>query len=177
MRSNSKSALAGKIRTTLKEIAFRIFCGPVDNPLDNFYIPALSASVQYDRSAGYFSSSALVVAAAGVARLIQNGGRMRPLVGAELSEGDVESIRQGHDLQAKINERLLEHFPDPQDALMKERLEVLAWMVAEGTLEIKVVLPTDLDGYPIPATQTHDYYHVKSGIFRKYQRVGNGLEA
>jgi transposase InsO family protein len=62
---------------TRKEIAFRIFYGPVDNPLDNFYIPALSASVQYDRSAGYFSSSALVVAAAGVARLIQNGGRMR----------------------------------------------------------------------------------------------------
>lgn len=153
------------MRYSLYGYPFRIFYGPADNPLENFYIPALSASVQYDRSAGYFSSSALAVAAAGVARLIQNGGRMRLLVGAELSEADVEAIRHGHDLQAKITERLLEHFPDPQDALLKERLAVLAWMVAEGTLEIKVVLPKDIDGLPIPAHLTHDYYHPKSGIF------------
>ncbi len=54
---------------------FRIFYGPANNPLENFYIPALSASIQYDRSAGYFSSSALAVAAAGVARLIQRSRR------------------------------------------------------------------------------------------------------
>lgn len=144
---------------------FRIFYGPADNPLENFYIPALSASITYDRSAGYFSSSALAVAAAGVARLIQNGGKMRLLVGAELTEADVEAIRQGYDLHLKINERLLERFPDPQDTLMKERLQVLAWMVAERTLEIKVVLPKDADGLPIPAQLTQDYYHPKSGIF------------
>lgn len=149
----------------LPAIDFRIFYGPADNPLENFYIPALSASVQYDRSAGYFSSSALAVAAAGVAHLIQNGGKMRILVGAQLSEDDVAAIRKGHDLQTALNERLLEHFPDPQDALLRKRLEVLAWMVGEGTLEIKVVLPTDADGLPIAAHLTHDYYHPKSGIF------------
>ncbi len=150
---------------SLPQHSFRIYYGPADNPLENFYIPALSVSMQYDRSAGYFSSSALAVAAAGVARLIQNIGRMRLLVGAELSEADVDAIRKGYDLQAKLSERLLEHFPDPQDALLKERLSVLAWMVAGGTLEIKVVLPTDMDGLPIPAAQTQDYYHPKSGIF------------
>lgn len=150
---------------SLQNSSFRIFYGPADNSLENFYIPALSASVQYDRSAGYFSSSALAVAAAGVARLIQNGGKMRLLVGAELTEADVEAIRQGYDLQATINQRLLDHFPDPQDSLMKERLQVLAWMVAEGTLQIKVVLPKDADGLPIPAHMTQDYYHPKSGIF------------
>lgn len=151
--------------SSLRGHPFRIFYGPADNPLDNFYLPALSASVRYDRSAGYFSSSALAVAAAGVARLIQNGGRMRLLVGAELSQADAEAIRQGHDLQERLQQRLLERFPDPQDALMRERLEVLAWMVAEGTLEIKVVLPKDTDGLPIPAHLTADYYHAKSGIF------------
>jgi SNF2 family DNA or RNA helicase len=150
---------------SLREFIFRIYYGPADNPLKNFYIPALTASVQYDRSAGYFSSSALAVAAAGVAHLIRNGGCMRLLVGAELSEDDVEAVRQGYDLHTKINERLLEHFPDPQDSLMKERLKVLAWMVAEGSLQIKVVLPKDTEGLPIPASQTQDYYHPKSGIF------------
>ena len=65
---------------------FRIFYSLVDDPLRNFYIPALSASARYDRSTGFFSSSALAVAAEGVARLIQNGGTMRLLVGAALDE-------------------------------------------------------------------------------------------
>ena len=150
---------------SLQTHPFRIFYGPADDPLNNFYIPALSASVQYDRSAGFFSSTALAVAAAGVARLIQNGGRMRLLVGAELDEKDVKAICEGYDLKAKVTERLLEHFVDPQDALLRRRLEVLAWMAAEGTLQIRVVLPTDARGYPIPARLAQDYYHAKSGIF------------
>jgi hypothetical protein len=155
---------------SFRDHSFRIYYGPADDPLNNFYIPALSASVQYDRSAGFFSSSALAVAAAGVARLIQNGGHMRLLVGAALDERDVHSIEQGDDLKTRVTERLLERFADPQDALLRQRLEVLAWMVAEGTLEIKVVLPRDERGLPIPASQTQDYYHPKSGIFTD----GNG---
>lgn len=143
---------------------FRIFYSPADDPLNNFYIPALKASVRYDRSAGFFSSSALAVAAEGVAHLIQNGGKMRLLVGAELSEDDVEAIRSGHDLRDKISENFLQRFPDPQDALMKRRLEVMAWMVAEGMLEFRVVLPKDTNGLPIPASQSQDYYHPKSGV-------------
>lgn len=149
---------------SLRSPQFRIFYSPADDPLNNFYVPALSASVQYDRSAGYFSSSALAVAAAGVARLIQNGGRMRLLVGADLSQEDVDAIQQGHDLRERLTSRLLERFQDPQDALLRERLAVLAWMVAEGTLEIKVVLPRDERGLPIPAPQSEDYYHSKTGI-------------
>ena len=150
---------------SLRDHPFRIYYGPADDPLANFYIPALSASVRYDRSAGFFSSSALAVAAAGVARLIGSGGRMRLLVGASLDEGDVEAISKGHDLRERVTTRLLERFPDPTNALLRQRLEVLAWMVAEGTLEIKVVLPCNVAGLPMPASQSQDYYHPKSGIF------------
>ena len=124
---------------SLQDFEFEIFYSKKDNPLESFYIPALSASIRYDRSAGYFSSSALAVAAAGVARLIQNGGRMRLLVGAELSEKDVEAIRRGYDLQERLEKSILDRFPDPQDAFLKARLEILAWMVAEGTLELKII--------------------------------------
>ena len=31
--------------------------GPADDPLNNFYVPALSASVKYDRSAGFFTAA------------------------------------------------------------------------------------------------------------------------
>ena len=52
----------------LRDHPFRIYYGPADDPLANFYIPALSASVRYDRRAGFFSSSPLAIAAARDAR-------------------------------------------------------------------------------------------------------------
>lgn len=149
----------------LRDRPFKIFYSAADDRLHDFYIPALSASIRYDRSAGFFSSSALAVAAAGVARLIQNGGRMRLLVGAQLSPDDVEAIEHGYDLKGTVERRLLAVFEDPADALMRQRLEVLVWMIADGTLEIKVVLPQDAYGHPLPADRAVPYFHVKSGVF------------
>lgn len=157
------------MRIGLKDNAFLSHYGPSDDSLHNFYIPALRASVRYDRSAGFFSSSALAVAAKGVAHLIQNGGRMRLMVGASLSEDDVEAIRQGHDLRERVTERMQERFTDPQDVLVRQRLEALAWMISEGILEIRVVLPRGEDGLPLAASQSHDYYHPKSGVFTDFE--------
>ena len=53
--------------TRLQDHTYRIAYGPSDDRVNDFYVPALSASVRYDRSAGFFSSSALAVAAEGVA--------------------------------------------------------------------------------------------------------------
>jgi hypothetical protein len=93
--------------TRLRDHDFQISYGPADDRLHDFYIPALSASIRYDRTAGFFSSSALAVAAAGVARLIANGGAMRLLVGAQLSEADVRAIEQGRALNDVVAERLI----------------------------------------------------------------------
>ena len=65
----------------LKAIAWKISYGPQDDRLRDFFIPALAASVRYDRAAGYFSSTMLAVAAAGVTKLILNGGKMRLCAG------------------------------------------------------------------------------------------------
>ena len=87
---------------SLQEHSFRISYGPGDDRLRNFYIPALKASVRYDRMMDYFSSHALAIAAAGVAHLIANGGAMRLLVGAQLDPKDVEAIKGG-----RIDEQVL----------------------------------------------------------------------
>ena len=79
---------------TLRDIPWKISYGPQDDRLQDFFIPAMAASVRYDRAAGYFSSTMLAVAAAGVTKLILNGGKMRLLCGADLSEADVEAISQ-----------------------------------------------------------------------------------
>lgn len=149
----------------LKQRQFKISYNPSDDRLREFYIPALSTSISYDRSTGYFSSASLAIAAAGIAELIKNQGKMRLMVGAQLNPDDIAAIQKGYDLKEKLSQRLLEALPDPEDMLLKQRLSVLAWLVATGKLEIKVVLKTDNKGNPIPAPQSQDYYHPKEGIF------------
>lgn len=156
---------------SFRDIDINISYGPADDRLRAFYLPLLSESVRYDRSAGYFSSTVLAVAACGVARLIENGGKMRLLVGADLYQNDVEAIQRGQSLEGIVHEKLLAAFREPEDRLMKKRFEVLAWMISEGTLEIKVVLPTDAQGKPVPAPSSLEYYHPKEGIFA--DRDGN----
>ena len=150
---------------SLRDYHFQISYGPADDRLHDFYIPALSASVRCDRCSGFFCSSALTVAAAGVARLIANGGTMRLLVGAALTQEDVQAIARGQALEEAVSQRLVAALTEPAEDVMRRRLEVLAWMVADDTLEIRVVLPTDRDGRPLPRSQAQEYYHPKEGIF------------
>ncbi len=157
--------MADVVLPSLRDVEYRVFYRPHDNPLETFYLPTLAGSVHYDRSAGYFRSSALAAAAAGIVRLIENSGTMRLLVGAELTEQDVQAIQRGYDLRQTLERGMLGTFPDPGEGPLRQRLEALAWMVANGTLDIKVVLPLDEQGQPIPGSLAQDYYHTKKGIF------------
>jgi ERCC4-related helicase len=160
---------------TLKACDFRLSYGPSDDRLHGFYIPALKASARYDRMTGFFSSSALSVAAEGIAHLIVNDGTMRLLVGAQLSAQDVEAIRQGHDdVQEVLASKMERALPDPEaltDEIARDRLAALAWMVATGTLTMRVVVPKGPDGLPLPASRAEPYFHPKIGILS--DRHGN----
>lgn len=161
------------ILANLPDRTWRISYGPSDDRLHDFYIPALEASVRFDRTTGFFSSAALAIAAAGVARLIQNNGRMRLLCGAQLSEDDVEAVKKGADLKEKVGDALVGCLAEPNDHSMRARLEALAWMVAHNRLDIRVVLPRDAQGNPLPASEAREYYHPKEGVFEDSQ--GNRL--
>ncbi|RME45420.1 MAG: helicase [Caldilineae bacterium] len=154
---------------SLRDIPFLYSYGPNDDRLHNFYIPALKASVRYDRMTGYFSSTSLAVAAAGVAHLIANRGQMRLLVGAQLYDEDVEAIQRGEtELEEVVARRMEAALTDPDtlsDEIQRARLEALAWMVARGQLTIRVVLPAGENDIPLPADRATDYFHPKEGIF------------
>jgi superfamily II DNA or RNA helicase len=150
----------------LRELNLNISYGPSHDRLREFFIPAMAASVRYDRAAGYFSSTMLAVAAAGVTKLILNGGKMRLLCGADLSEHDVAAINEGHaTLAEQVEKRLLIRFVLPESDYLENRLKALAWLVGTGQLEIKVVLPTDKLGRPLAASRSESYYHPKEGLF------------
>ena len=111
-----------------------------------FYVPVLKESVAYDRATGYFSVESLVHAASGVAGLIENGGKMRLILGAhdvpkELWEAYQMGLRSGKEIVEEIARRIAEGLEKIEDVLVKRRLEALAWMFNKGILEVKVVLP------------------------------------
>jgi superfamily II DNA or RNA helicase len=158
----------------LRELSLNISYGPSHDRLREFFIPAMAASVRYDRAAGYFSSTMLAVAAAGVTKLILNGGKMRLLCGADLSEHDVAAINEGHaTLAEQVEKRLLTRWVLPESDYVENRLKAMAWLVGTGQLEIKVVLPTDKHGRPLSALKSESYYHPKEGLFQ--DAAGNRL--
>jgi len=128
-----------------------------------FYNPALACAKFYNRMTGYFSATALALAARGVAGMIANDGHMRLVVGCTLNPPEVEAIRKGHDLRALVEAKLATVPLDPPDEAALQGLELLAWMIANGSLEVKVAIPIDRDGNPTPTEGT---YHAKVGIIK-----------
>ena len=125
----------------------------------DFFVPVLSRAVRYDRATYTFSPEALVVAAAGLAGLVNNGGRMRLVCHHQLPKDVVQAIIEG---QRAAEDALLESVGpkpllqfDPDDPVAKDHLKLLTWLVKEGRLEIKVAIPRSDGGI----------FHQKVGIF------------
>src|SRR5690606_38897567 len=129
---------------------FALQYSPAVDVLHDFYLPALQRSTKYDRIAGYFSSGALTSAAQGLARVIRNRGTMRLLCGAQLSEADVRAIERGEEMRDVVERAAVRSLRETEDLLVRDRLGALAWMVAEGLLEIRVCLPVGRDRRPLP---------------------------
>lgn len=132
-----------------------------DDLVGDFFNPCLGVAVLYRRAAGYFTSAGLALAARGVASLISRGGKMQLVVSPYLEPSDVEALRKATDnpvaaLQAISARSIL----DIEEALIKDRLNALAWLAAAGLLEIKLALRLDPQG-----GFARGIYHEKVGIF------------
>lgn len=137
-----------------------------DDILNDFYIPALSESRLYRRLAGSFSSSALAVAAKGVSKLVAGGGSMQLVVGAELRPDDVEAIIHGLEESEVIARRMTDDLDSIEDECIKDHVKALAWMVANGRLQIKVAIMLGNDGNPLDilTMEKRGIFHPKLGI-------------
>src|SRR5258708_6379517 len=110
---------------------------------------------------GYFSADALALASRGIAALIANDGRMRMIVGCTLQQPEQDAIGEGYDWRARLEAHLLAADLTPPNEPAGEGLQMLAWMVAQGHLDVKVAVPVDTDGRPAHAP---GLYHEKVGI-------------
>jgi hypothetical protein len=126
-----------------------------------FYLPALSCAVRYDRTTGFFSAGALLLAAHGVEELVRNRGQMRLIVGCKLEQGEVDAIERGLSVRDAVDRRLRAIPLNPTDGEVAHALELLAWMVARGYLDVKVAVPCDLQRRVIAEP---GMFHEKVGI-------------
>ncbi|HPR42486.1 MAG TPA: phospholipase D-like domain-containing protein, partial [Candidatus Methanofastidiosa archaeon] len=135
-----------------------------DNLIRDFFIPALSVSKYYYRIAGYFSSTSIAAAFRGISSFIETGEKMKLIVGNELSEMDIESIMRGN---KKLDEVLLKKWEEIEKELendiVKNRFELLAWLIANDKLEIKIGINIDKNGRYIPYNKS--LFHEKVLIF------------
>ena len=126
-----------------------------------FYVPALEDAKRYDRLTGYFNARALTLAARGIEGLVRNGGRMRLVVGCTLEPPEIEAIEKGEQLRDLVEQHLTTLPLVPPDSASSDALELLAWMVARGHLEVKVAVPCNAEKKAIPAD---GIFHEKAGI-------------
>ena len=132
-----------------------------DHLAPDFFVPCLEAAVLYRRAAGYFSSAGLALAARGVASLAARGGTMRLVVSPCLEPDDVEALRAAAEHPADALRAIAARsLADIEDALIRDRLNALAWLAAAGLLEIKLALRLDPQG-----GFARGIFHEKMGIF------------
>ena len=126
-----------------------------------FYVPALQDAVRYHRLTGYFNAGALALAARGIEGLVRNDGHMRLLVGCTLEAEEIAAIERGEALREQVERRLAQLPLAPPDAEAGDALELLAWMIGRGHLDVKVAVPCNADGVPVPDGAI---FHEKAGI-------------
>ena len=112
---------------------------PRDDIVNEFYIPLLKESILYKRSVGFFSSSSLLEISYGITNLINNNGKIQLIVSPNLSEEDIDAINKGYEVRENVIERaLLQYITEPTNYFEEERLNLLATLIAEEKLDIKI---------------------------------------
>ena len=118
----------------------------------------LEASYQ---SVGFFSSTALERIITGIDQLVLNNGTIRLIVSPKLSVEDIEAIQEGYYQRSKgVENSITTWFDQEFNIYDKMRLNILARLVAQGRLDIKVAL-----------TENLGMYHEKIGVMK--DRLGD----
>lgn len=128
-------------------------------------VPLLMNSSSYIRGVGFFTSGWVSVAAQGIARFAEAGGRARFVVSPIMSPHDVEALALGTRARYDrvLHEVLSRSLTSLVDDMTSQTLNALAWLVADEVLDFRIAIPK-------PPFRQGDY-HDKVGVCTDY--LGN----
>lgn len=134
-----------------------ISCGE-ENIAKSFLVPALKQAKLYQRSVGFFSSSVLAPIIDGIVAMARKGGKIELVASPKLSEQDVEAINLGYEQRERIiSTAFTRDFTAALENMDDDRLKLLASLIANGTLDIKIAV-----------THSAGIYHDKLGILEDF---------
>lgn len=139
----------------------RVIDSSSDDFIEDFYVPLLSRSKKYRRGVGYFTSNWVRSAARGIADLVENGGTVQWIMSPILEEEDWKALLKGDQARSDkiLQESLDKTITNLRYDLEYETRNAIAWMIADGLLEIRLAVPTkNLSGD----------FHDKFGIMYDY---------
>lgn len=134
-------------------------------PID-FMIPVLSQTKTYKRGTGYFSTTSLIQLSVGLFEMAKNGGKIQLVCSPNLDSKDIEAIDYGYRNRDEVIEQaLLSEVREPISHFEEERLNLIATLISNGSLDIKIAFLEDENGFRL--------YHEKIAVF--IDREGNRL--
>lgn len=129
-----------------------------ENIAKSFLVPVLKQTKKYRRSVGFFSSGVFAPIIDGIVALSRNDGRIELIASPKLSEDDIKAIDLGYEHRKQIIEdAFTRDFVSEIEELDDKKLRLLAMLIANGTLDIKIAV-----------TETNGIYHDKLGILEDF---------
>ena len=128
------------------------------NIANSFLVPALRCTKTYKRSVGFFSSGVFSPIIDGIVALSRNNGHIQLIASPKLNEEDIQAINLGYQEREDIISGAVERdFADAIEDLDDARLQLLASLIASGTMDIKIAV-----------TNRAGMYHDKLGIMEDF---------
>ena len=148
----------------LKDLDFQVsYNYDRDNILEDFYIPTLKESTYYRRATGDFGPKSLARAVLGFSKFFFDNGKMDLICNVRVNEEEFMKVLENleeHEIPKEIEKKILKSFDDFVDEVINNHIEVLAWLLKEGRLEIRFVLMKN----------PYYIYHKKIGILEDNDR-------
>lgn len=139
-------------------VLYPVYNSAHNDPIREFYVPVLKEAETYDRVVGYFNSYSLALVADGLKDFILNNGKMRLLCGTQLNSEDEHAILNASEIAEELSDNFLHELEFISDDVQLNRIKLLAWMVDNDYLDIKVGIVKDALGY------VGGILHEKTGI-------------
>ena len=113
------------------------------NVVSDFYVPLLSETKDLKRTMGFFSTESLVLAGKGVIELAYNGGHYELILALNLKNTNLQENNKLTSLE--IENYLLSSLQKPRDLFAISRLEIIAKLLKNNQLHIKIAIPRNLN--------------------------------
>ena len=135
---------------------------------NDFFNTVLPQSNYYRRFAGFFSAKRFALMAEGLQEFIkENNGKMELAIIPTFSKEDKDAIIQGSVIQDIVTKNWINDLSQIKEKFLEDHTKALSWMITNGYLTIKLVLPEHDDGAPFSEDElkNHAIFRKEIGIF------------